>query len=386
MSVVRRIFFIVGAEGRTIHAVKRTLEDEGVPTPNGGKWWSKAFIRDCILDDVYKPHTHEEIRRLVTREVAASLGPKRHYGVWWFNRYRRNRTQVSESGPDGRRYRQRTKIALKPRAEWVAVPVPDSGIPREWVDAAREAVQDNKGCSSAGHRFWELSGGIFYCGSWGRRMSTTTTNPARGYHYYRCTSRMRNGDDACLLRKSYRAHRVEAGVWSFVSGLLKDPDRLRAGLETMIQQERERLRGDPEAQAAIWLSRLAEVDRMRSSYLDQQAAGFMTLDELGEKLKLLENTRKTAQRELEALNGHLQRLEELELDKNTLLESYADMLPDALDELTPEERHRVYRMLRLKVLAGEDKSVEISGVFGNEPDLSRGKVTSATLRPSKRIG
>jgi site-specific DNA recombinase len=387
MSVVRRIYFIVGVEGRTIHTVKRTLENEGVPAPNGGKWWSKAFIRDCILDDVYKPHTYEEIRRLVTREVAAGLDPERHYGVWWFNRYRRNRTRVSESGPHGRRYRQRTKIALKPRAEWAAVPVPDSGTPREWVDAARVAVHDNKSCSSAGRRFWKLSGGIFYCGSCGRRMSTTTTNPSRGYHYYRCTSRMRNGDDACSLRKTYRADGVEADVWRFVSGLLKDPDRLRAGLETMIQQERERLRGDPEAQATIWLSRLAEVDRMRSGYQDQQAAGFMTLEELGEKLRLLENTRKTAQRELEALCGHRERLEELERDKSVLLESYADMLPSPLDGLTAEERNRIYRMLRLKVLASEDKSIEISGVLGTkEPDFKSWGSDISTRRPSKRIG
>jgi hypothetical protein len=214
-------------------------------------------------------------------------------------------------------------------------------------------------------------------------MSTTTTNPARGYHYYHCTSRMRNGDDACSLRKTYRADGVEADVWSFVSGLLKDSDRLRAGLETMIQQERKRLRGDPEAQAAIWLSRLAEVDRMRSSYQDQQAAGFMTLEELGEKLSLLENTRKTAQRELETLSGHRERLEELERDKNVLLESFADMVPSSPDALTAEERNRIYRMLRLKVLAGEDESIKMSGILGTkEPDFkSRGNDTS-TLRPS----
>jgi hypothetical protein len=54
------------------------------------------------------------------------------------------------------------------------VPVLDAGISREWVDAAREAVKDNRVPSSAGHRFWELSGGIFCCGGCGRRMFTNT--------------------------------------------------------------------------------------------------------------------------------------------------------------------------------------------------------------------
>ena len=35
MHVVKRIFRMIGAEGATIHAVKRTLEGEGVPTPSG---------------------------------------------------------------------------------------------------------------------------------------------------------------------------------------------------------------------------------------------------------------------------------------------------------------------------------------------------------------
>jgi hypothetical protein len=41
-------------------------------------------------------------------------------------------------------YRKRYKQAQKPRSEWVAVPIPDAGIPREWVDAARDAIKDNK--------------------------------------------------------------------------------------------------------------------------------------------------------------------------------------------------------------------------------------------------
>jgi hypothetical protein len=42
-------------------------------------------------------------------------------------------------------------------------------------------------------------------------------------------------------------------------------------------------------------------------------------------------------------------LETLEQDRDTLLQSYAAMMPDALDSLTPEERYQVYGMLRLKV-------------------------------------
>jgi hypothetical protein len=43
------------------------------------------------------------------------------------------------------------------------VPVPDSGIPRGTVEAARHIVSNNKPCSSNEDRLWELSGGVLRC-------------------------------------------------------------------------------------------------------------------------------------------------------------------------------------------------------------------------------
>jgi hypothetical protein len=46
-----------------------------VPTPKRARHWDCSFIRVCVLDDVYKPHTFEEVRALVSLEVAARLDP-----------------------------------------------------------------------------------------------------------------------------------------------------------------------------------------------------------------------------------------------------------------------------------------------------------------------
>jgi hypothetical protein len=59
----------------------------------------------------------------------------------------------------------------------------------------------------------------------------------------------------------------------------------------------------------------------------------MTLDELGGKLRELETTRKLAHAELARLLEHKERLTELEQDRDVLLESYVEMVPDALDDL-----------------------------------------------------
>src|SRR5215217_1901645 len=51
----------------------------------------------------------------------------------------------------------------------------------------------------------------------------------------------------------------------------------------------------------------------------------------------------------------------MERDRDTVMEHYAGTVPGSLDDLGPEERHQVYKMLRLEVLAYPDKSLEVSG-------------------------
>jgi hypothetical protein len=195
-------------------------------------------------------------------------------------------------------------------------------------------------------------------------MFTNTVNPARGHHYYRCPLRLHDGKDACAVSKNFRADNVEPMVWDFVSGLLRDPERVQAGLEAMIEREREGMRGDPDSEAKVWLDKLAEVDEERRGYQRLAAKGLMTDEELDSALVELDQTYETARRELEVLCHRRDKMVELERDKEALLESYAGIVPEALDGLAPEERHQIYKMLRLRVVADVDASIEVTGAFG----------------------
>ena len=61
----------------------------------------------------------------------------------------------------------------------------------------------------------------------------TTTSNEKPYHYYKCFRRSDYKRGICE-QKSLRAERVEASVWEFVSNLLKDPERIRAGMDRII--------------------------------------------------------------------------------------------------------------------------------------------------------
>jgi hypothetical protein len=51
-----------------------------------------------------------------------------------------------------------------------------------------------------------------------------------------------------------------------------------------------------------------------------------------------------------------------------LLEYYVEMTPEALESLTPEERHRIYGMLGLGATITMDGTLEVSGTF-NDGDI-----------------
>jgi site-specific DNA recombinase len=368
MGVVRRIFEAV-ASGTPMWGVKAALEIEGIPAPGGGKRWSPTTLREMIQSDAYRPHTVEEFMELVPTPVAASLDPDKSYGISWYGKRKTRLRQVAETGPNGQRtYRHKQETTAKPREEWVGVPVPDSGLPRSVVDAARAAIKDNVKPSSAGRRFWELSGGVAVCGGCGRHLQHIHRkhygNEEIFYNYYVCPSAQeRKAVRVCQHGKGRRAEELEEQVWVFVSSLLKDPVLLRQGLTRLIEDEKRSLRSDPEKETAAWLERLSTLERKRRGFQEIAAEGLMGLSELKERLAELDEERETAEEALEALKLKRSRLEALEQDAETLLTSYASTVPEGLDALSPNERQRVYKMMRLKIYTYAGGGTELDGTF-----------------------
>jgi hypothetical protein len=82
---------------------------------------------------------------------------------------------------------------------------------------------------------------------------------------------------------------------------------------------------------------------------------------------------KTAEDELARQKAKADHVEQLERDREALLNHYARIVPEQLDALEPEERNRIYKMLDLTVLAHENGSLELKWALGvdlcrdNEP-------------------
>jgi small-conductance mechanosensitive channel len=153
-------------------------------------------------------------------------------------------------------------------------------------------------------------------------------------------------------------------VWEGVTKLLKNPVQLRADLDAVIEQERRgTVRGDPDQEAKLWDDKLAEVERKRARYQEMAASELIAFDELRARLLELDETRKTAEHELEIIGNHKAHVAELEADRDALLASLMEVAPIALESLTPEERRRFYKLLGLRVIAHPDSSLEVE--FGD---------------------
>ena len=79
----------------------------------------------------------------------------------------------------------------------------------------------------------------------------------------------------------------------------------------------------------------------------------------------LREVRENAQRELAALEAQREQLAELKSNRTVVMERYAEMVPQELDALAPEERHHLYKMLRIGVVSNVDRSLLVSGALAD---------------------
>jgi hypothetical protein len=212
------------------------------------------------------------------------------------------------------------------------------------------------------------------CGPGGRDLRANSAHKKNGrrFHYHCCHSRHNTGPSQDYSNRKYlRAEQIEEQVWEFVRGLLRDPERIRAGLDRLIEEERTDAGRDPDRDAEFWSRKMTEVEVERRGYHRLAVKGHMTDEELVAALSELDEIRETGECELEATRARGEALKRLGHDRDALMESYAGMVSETLEDLAPEEHHRIYKLLRLGVRFRPDWPLEITGIFaqvGEEAD------------------
>jgi site-specific DNA recombinase len=336
MRVVRRIFEMA-ASGISLHRIRKTFEDESIPTASGSKFWNINTIGKIIRNDVYRAHTYEEVKALVTPEVAAKLDPEKRYGISWYNRR-------SSYGPS----RKRLRGAQKPREDWIAVPVPDAEIPRKWVDAARANLKGEKP-SRANNRFWELSGFVF-CSCGCKLISRVTHKAGHRYHYYVCSRFTRDGRAACPGGKWLNAERLEHEIYTALRNI--QPQDVEAQIQQLIDKERA-----PESEIKAAHEVIENVAHERDKLVRLYTTGRLDDDQYDAHAAELKSREGAAQRELERLQSSNERVERLRWIKSNPILTF---LFTGTGETAEGMRRDYYQDLGLRIVADRDR-VEMNG-------------------------
>ena len=378
--IVRRIFRMIGDEGRSIRATANALNDEAIPSPTGGLW-TRTQIRQTLLEDSYKPHSVDELKALgVYDAVLDALDPEAHYGVWYYNR------RSVRSWRDPVTFRHRTKTMKNPTSEWIAVPVPDMGVGRETVGRARARIKGNVRSSRASGRTWELDGGILRCGACGWRMvPRSTPNGGVMRHYYVCGSYSVK-PRVCPAIRYYRAEKLESEVASKLDVWFDNEEAVTAHIQERLDSERHKLlSGDPEVQVKAISERVAKLDRMKTNYRRQQAEDLIGMDDLRVALSDLERQEHTVKEELDKALDRQKHMDRLESDAKLALDFFAACASLGLQNLTREERRDVYRRLGLLVTVKPSGKLMVEG----EPNANwlpeSSEIAQASLEEARKL-
>ncbi len=304
---------------------------------------------------------------------------------------------VSEIRNGERVYKKKVKTIEKPKEDWVAIPVPDSGIPRGVVDKARANISENRWLSRNGGVVWELTGGIAHCGECGRKMTTVHIPRGNGksYHYYRCRGVV---EKTCRTR-NYKAYELENKVTSSLKQLFSDKENFRLLINDFFDCHiRELRRRNPDRESKVWAERITTLKTNLSRAQNLAIEGLLSKEELIEKAHGIKEGIQKAERELGKLseiNGDIVRLEQ---NRKFMLENYVSDLffsnysssdeegiPTDFEEIdASEQRHRFYKDLNLKVLVSSeiDIEIEIAGKGFSKSD-NPSETSARTGRPSR---
>jgi site-specific DNA recombinase len=289
----------------------------------------------------------------VTSEVLSTLEDGL-YGVCWYGKRR-----VRLKG------RSAIDVVHKDPKEWVPIPIVSCGIDQNFIKAARLAVKDNRAASRSTARFWELSGGVAYCGVCERRMLPSErkrrASEKRSYFYYICPRGRDSRDEGCHHNRHHPAVSLEEQVWEEISSFLLDPGRMRRGLEDLVLAESDRDR-ELEVAFAHWTDILVKTDVKTDRLLDLYLEGHLGKGRYDERVRALEAEAQNARGELEKLRVRRQMIAHAQSNMEELVELYAEALPDDLASLTGSERHEVYRILSLRITLDNSGIVELGGM------------------------
>ena len=337
-AVVRRIYDLYVREyvreGLKMHALSRRLDAEGI-RPRHAECWPTATVAVILRNEAY-------VGRAAYLKTVGTGKPAR-----------RNRTGRRKAGA----VRRLTGRAVRPREEWIELPVPAIVEATVFARAQRRRAE-NRRFSPRKTADPTLLQGLCVCAECGYTIGRNSGNSGKGsygkrIYYYRChgVDSWRRPQGAVCNNPPVRADELDAEVWREVLALLENPQLVRSEIDSRLAAANDTASND-RRMAALRAESSRNQTRMRR-LLDAYQEGLVTLDELREMNAPMRTRQRAVLSELDALQtATLDRQSQLALA--TTVARFLKRMREAAGSLAIAERQRIVRLLVREVRIGKD--------------------------------
>src|SRR4051812_31013042 len=206
----------------------------------------------------------------------------------------------------GRSTPRASKTVDRPREQAIEIPVP-AVVSAETFARAAQRLTDNKRFASRNSKVPSLLQGLAACSScgYGYYRSHTTTSAGNKIYYYRClgSDNYRYEGGRVCDNQPVRADYLDGVVWDHITGLLADPQLIRAEIDKRLEQAR----GSAPARKQRHRLELAlakastSITRMIEAYAEQ----LITIDELRARMPDLRARETNLRNQIQALDTQL---------------------------------------------------------------------------------
>lgn len=342
-ELVRILYGWLADEGMTLRQILKRL-NFGPHFPRSGRRpWSPSVVHHILADPVYT-------------------------GTAYANRYRFVPPKKPRR-PRGPRTHEASCRQLKPREQWIAIPVP-ALVDQELWDRAQAQLARNAALSFRNNkRHSYLLRCLLTCAGCGLTMFGRCYDVAAGRsgrRYYRCAGKdcIETARPAACPSRSVKADELEDAVWGHVVGLLADPDRLLAQFDHFAAAAEAGSARDRAAEQQL-RARLDRVARADKRLLDAYEAGAVNLAELSERRRHLAEERLGIERQ-QRERDHLRQQRVQAQAVRASLEAFCTRVRGRLGAATFADKQAILQLVVERIIVG-DGSLEIRHVIPLRP-------------------
>jgi site-specific DNA recombinase len=330
--LVAELFRRYADDGASIADLARWLSDQGVPTRTGKHRWDRSVVWGMLRNPAYAG------RAIFGKTMVVHESPG-------LNRVARLQ---------GRSTPRASKTVDRSRTEWTEISVP-AIVSQDTFARVAARLADNKRFASRNSKNPSLLQGMAACAGCGYgyyRTSTRTTN--KKIYYYRClgSDDYRYETGRVCGNKPVRADFLDTVVWGHITGLLADPQLVRAEIDKRLEGARTT---NPTAQQRKRLeTALAKASTAITRMIEALGEGLITIDELRARMPDLRTRETNLRNQIQALDSQL-------ADRDAYLalacdlEGFLTQLHHKAEVSTTNERRRVLRLLVKDVLIEPEK-------------------------------